>query len=78
MLGIINPHYSPIIIMFINKRSKIISRKRFLALIITPKECSLKLSSRIYFVAKPLKYASIPTGFDASYLHKANFMNKAG
>jgi len=36
------------------------------------------LPSRIYFVAKPLKYASIPADFDASYLHKANSMNKAG
>ncbi len=38
----------------------------------------LKLSSRICHVAKPLKYASIPLGFDALHLHKANFMNNAG
>jgi len=53
--------------------------KQYLLEINTPKfECALKLSSRIYFVTKTLKYASIPADFDASYLHKANFMNKAG
>jgi hypothetical protein len=38
----------------------------------------LKLSSHICFVAKPLKYISIPADFDALHLHKANSMNNPG
>jgi len=70
-----NPHYSPVIILVIDKPSKITSEYVKFNINTHKYRYALKLSSRICYVAKSLKYNSIPVNFDVLHLHKANSMN---